>query len=201
MTTYWEGAGGSYPNTLSVNLGANANITSVVVKLNPASAWATRTQTIEVLGRNQNNASFSTIVPSAAYTFNPSTGNSVTIPVTATASELQLKFTANTGSSAGQVAEFQIFGTPAANPDLTITALSWNPAAPVETDTITLSAVVKNTGTAASAATNVNFYLGTTLAGTAQAGTLAAGASRQCIAEYRGEGCRDLCGERQGRRK
>ncbi|WP_241781677.1 discoidin domain-containing protein [Paenibacillus sp. DMB5] len=177
VTTYWEGAGGSYPNTLSVNLGANAYITSVVVKLNPASVWATRTQTIEVLGHNQNNTSFSTLVPAAAYTFNPATGNSVTIPVTATASELQLKFTANTGSSAGQVAEFQIFGTPAANPDLTITGVSWNPAAPVETDNITLSAVVKNTGTTASAATNVNFYLGAALAGTAQVGTLAAGAS------------------------
>lgn len=177
VTTYWEGAGGSYPNTLSVNLGANANITSVVVKLNPASVWATRTQTIEVLGHNQNNNSFSTLVPAAAYTFNPATGNSVTIPVTATASELQLKFTANTGSSAGQVAEFQIFGTPAANPDLIISGLSWNPPAPVETDNITLSTVVKNTGTAASAATNVNFYLGTALAGTAQVGTLAAGAS------------------------
>ncbi|AIQ52229.1 glycosyl hydrolase [Paenibacillus sp. FSL R7-0331] len=177
ISTYWEGAGGSYPNTLSVNLGADANITSVVVKLNPASAWATRTQTIEVLGHNQNNAAFSTLVPSAAYTFNPASGNSVTIPVTATASELQLKFTANTGSGAGQVAEFQIFGTPAANPDLTITALAWNPSAPVETDNITLHATVKNAGTAVSPATNVNFYLGTALAGTAQAGTLAAGAS------------------------
>lgn len=177
VTTYWEGAGGSYPNTLSVNLGSNANITSVVVKLNPASAWAARSQTIEVLGRNQNSTSFSTLVPAAVYPFDPATGNSVTIPVTATASELQLKFTANTGSSAGQVAELQIFGTPAANPDLTITALSWNPSAPVETDSITLSAVVKNTGTAAAAATNVNFYLGTALAGTAQVGTLAAGAS------------------------
>ncbi|WP_086074725.1 discoidin domain-containing protein [Paenibacillus camerounensis] len=177
VTTYWEGAGGSYPNTLSVNLGADANITSVVVKLNPASAWATRTQTIEVLGHNQTNAAFSTLVPSAAYTFNPASGNSVTIPVTAKASELQLKFTANTGSSAGQVAEFQIFGTPAANPDLTITSLVWNPSAPVETDNITLHATVKNAGTAVSPATNVNFYLGTALAGTAQVGTLAAGAS------------------------
>lgn len=177
VNTYWEGAGVSYPNTLTVNLGANANVTSVVVKLNPAAAWATRTQTIQVLGHNQSTGTFSSLVPGAVYTFNPATGNSVTIPVTATASELQLKFTANSGSSAGQVAEFQVIGTPAANPDLTVTAMSWSPSAPVETDAITLNATVKNIGSAASAATNVSFYLGTTLAGTAPVGVLAAGAS------------------------
>ena len=33
LTTYWESAG--FPGTLTVSLGANANISSVVVKLNP----------------------------------------------------------------------------------------------------------------------------------------------------------------------
>ncbi|OKP90244.1 glycosyl hydrolase [Paenibacillus sp. P3E] len=177
VATYWEGAGGSYPNTLSVNLGANASVTSVIVKLNPASAWSTRTQTIEVLGHNQAASTFTSLVQAAMYTFNPATGNSVTIPVTATVSELQLKITTNSGSSAGQVAELQIIGTPAANPDLTVTSMSWSPSAPVETDAITLTAAVKNAGSAASAATNVSFYLGTTLAGTAPVGSLAAGAS------------------------
>ncbi|WP_341347415.1 discoidin domain-containing protein [Paenibacillus sp. FSL H3-0469] len=177
VTTYWEGAGGDYPNTLTVNLGANANITSVVVKLNPAAAWSTRTQTIQVLGHNQSTGTFSSLVPAAVYTFNPASGNTVTIPVTATVSELQLKFTANSGSSAGQVAELQIIGTPGANPDLTVTGMSWSPSAPVETDSLTLNATVKNSGTASSAATNVSFYLGTVLAGYAPVDTLAAGAS------------------------
>ncbi|MFD1907406.1 CARDB domain-containing protein [Paenibacillus rhizoplanae] len=143
VTTYWEGAGGDYPNTLTVNLGANANITSVVVKLNPAAAWSTRTQTIQVLGHNQSTGTFTSLVPAAEYTFNPASGNAVTIPVTATVSELQLKFTANSGSSAGQVAELQIIGTPGANPDLTVTGMSWSPSAPVETDSLTLNATVK----------------------------------------------------------
>ncbi|WP_379141471.1 discoidin domain-containing protein [Paenibacillus sp. sgz500992] len=177
VTTYWEGGAASYPNTLTVNLGANASITSVVVKLNPAAAWATRTQTIEVLGHNQATSTFTSLVPATLYTFNPASGNSVTIPVTATASELQLKFTTNSGSNAGQVAEFQITGTPAANPDLTVTAMSWSPSAPVESDAITLTAAIKNAGTAASTATNVSFYLGTTKVGTTPVGALAAGAS------------------------
>ncbi|AWV33149.1 discoidin domain-containing protein [Paenibacillus odorifer] len=177
VTTYWEGAGGSYPNTLSVNLGSNADITSIVLKLNPSSAWSTRTQTIQVLGHNQNTTAFTSLVPATVYTFNPATGNTVTIPVTATASEVQLKITTNTGSTAGQIAEFQVMGAPAANPDLAITGLTWTPSAPVETNAITLNATVKNIGTLASTATNVNFYLGSTLVGTNPVGPLAAGAS------------------------
>ncbi len=101
------------------------------------------------------------------YTFNPSTGNSVTIPVSGSYQNIELSITSNTGAPGGQVAEFQIFGTPAPNPDLTPTAISWTPTSPIETDAITVSTTVKNIGTAASAASNVNFYLGTTKVGTA----------------------------------
>ncbi|MFJ2028561.1 discoidin domain-containing protein [Streptosporangium sp. NPDC087985] len=177
VTTYWEGNGGSYPNTLTVQLGSNASVSSVVLKLNPDSIWATRTQTIQVLGREQSSSSFTSLSSATVYTFNPASGNTVTIPVTATVADVQLKITTNSGAPAGQVAEFQVIGTPAPNPDLTITGMSVAPAAPVETDSVTLSATVKNIGTAASGATDVNFYLGTTKVGTASVGALAAGAS------------------------
>ncbi len=177
LTTYWEGAGGSYPNTLTVNLGANANVSSIVLKLNPDSAWATRSQTIQVLGHDQNSSNFVNLVASASYTFNPASGNTVTIPVSATASAVQLRITANSGSSGGQIAEFQVIGTPASNPDLTITGMSWTPASPVETNSIVLTSTVKNIGALASSATSVNFYLGSTKVGTAAVGALAAGAS------------------------
>jgi hypothetical protein len=175
--TYWEGNSNSYPNTLTVALGANAVASWIVLKLNPDAAWSTRTQTIEVLGREQSSSAFTRIVAPTVYTFNPASGNTVTIPVSATAADFRLQITANTGAGGGQVAEFQIIGTPAPNPDLVITGLTSAPAAPIETDAVTLSATVRNSGTAASAATNVNFYLGTTLAGTANVGGLAAGAS------------------------
>ncbi|MFJ1754032.1 discoidin domain-containing protein [Kitasatospora sp. NPDC088134] len=181
--TYWEAAGGSYPNTLAVQLGANATTSAVVVKLNPAAAWSTRTQTIEVDGREQSASGFSTLVPAQSYTFDPASGNTVTIPVSATVADVQLKFTANSGSAGGQAAEFQVIGVPAPNPDLTVTAVSSNPAAPVETDSPTLSAVVKNAGTNPSGATSVNFYLGATKVGTAAVGALAAGASTTVSAQ------------------
>lgn len=177
LTTYWEGAANAYPNTLTLSLGANANISSIVLKLNPDSAWGPRTQTLQVLGHDQNSTSFTNLVSSAQYSFSPASGNTVTVPVTATASDIQLKFTANSGSTGGQVAELQVIGTPAPNPDLTITGMSWTPASPVESDAVTLTSTVKNVGTVSSGATTVNFYLGTTKVGSAPVGALAAGAS------------------------
>ncbi|WP_049573121.1 discoidin domain-containing protein [Nonomuraea sp. SBT364] len=175
LATYYEGAG--YPNTLTVKLGANHDLTSVAVKLNPDGAWGPRTQAIQVLGREQSATGFTSLAAQATYGFSPATGNTVTIPVTGKVADVQLRFTANSGAPGGQVAEFQVFGTASANPDLTVTAPAASPAAPVETDTITLSAQVRNQGTAASAATSVTFYLGDTEVGSANVGALGAGAA------------------------
>ena len=176
VTTYFEGS--SYPSNLTVHLGANADLSSVVVKLNPATVWSARTQTIAVLGREQSATAFTTLVPAQSYSFDPnSNGNSVTIPVSGRVADVELSITSNSGAPGGQAAEFQVFGTPAPNPDLTVTSSSWTPSAPVETDSITTSAVVKNGGTAASVATDVNFYLGTNKVGSTTVGALAPGAS------------------------
>ncbi|MEU4397781.1 discoidin domain-containing protein [Micromonospora orduensis] len=175
VATYWEGNGN--PSTLTVQLGANASLSQIVLKLNPDSAWGTRTQNITVQGRDQGSPTFTTLVGAANYTFNPGSGNTVTIPVSGAAADVRLSIASNTGAPAGQVAEFQVFGTPAPNPDLTVTGMSFSPSAPVETSSITLSATVRNAGSAASGATNVNFYLGSTRVGTASVGGLAAGAS------------------------
>ncbi|PRX51736.1 CARDB protein, partial [Nonomuraea fuscirosea] len=91
--------------------------------------------------------------------------------------DVRLQFTANTGAPGGQVAELQISGTPAPNPDLTVSGLTSSPASPVETDAVTLSATVRNAGSAASAATSVAFYAGDDKVGTASVGALAAGAT------------------------
>ncbi|MDT0530114.1 discoidin domain-containing protein [Micromonospora sp. DSM 115977] len=175
VATYWEGNGN--PSTLTVQLGANASLSQVVLKLNPDSAWGARTQNITVLGRDQGSSTFTTLVGAANYGFSPASGNTVTIPVSGAAADVRLSIASNTGAPAGQVAEFQVIGTPAPNPDLTVTGMSFSPSAPVETSTVTLSATVRNAGSAASGATNVNFYLGTNRVGTAPVGGLAAGAS------------------------
>ncbi|WP_406065658.1 discoidin domain-containing protein [Streptomyces sp. NBC_01077] len=176
VSTYWEGAGGSYPNTLTVKLGSNADVDSLVLKLNPDTAWSTRNQTVEVLGREQSATGFGGLVAAKSYTFDPASGNTVTIPVSARVADVQLKFTANTGSAAGQLAEFQVIGVPAPNPDLEVTGLTTTPAAPVESDPITVTATVRNSGPAAAPASTVALRLGGTKVATAQVGALAAGA-------------------------
>ncbi|MFG2996506.1 discoidin domain-containing protein [Streptomyces sp. NPDC048340] len=175
--TYWEGAAGAYPSTLTVRLGANADVDRLVLKLNPDSSWGARTQNIEVLGREQSAPGVTGLVAAKDYAFNPASGNTVTIPLTARVADVQLRFTSNTGSSNGQIAEFQVIGVPAPNPDLEITALSASPAAPVESDSVTLSATVKNSGPAPAAATAVAFRLGGTKAVLAAVPALAAGAT------------------------
>ncbi|MFB7380015.1 discoidin domain-containing protein [Kitasatospora purpeofusca] len=183
VTTYWEGAGGSYPSVLTVALGANADTQSVVLKLDPAAAWSTRTQTVEVLGREQSATAFTSLVAPKSYTFDQPSGNTVTVPVSARVADVQLRITANSGAPAGQIAEFQVIGRPAPNPDLVVTGVTAAPAEPVESDPVTLSATVRNAGPAPAGPSAVTFYLGTTKAGTAQVGPLAAGASATVSAQ------------------
>jgi hypothetical protein len=173
--TYWESAG--FDGNLTVKLGSNADVSSVVVKLNPDPIWGPRTQTLEVLGREQSATSFTSLKALAQYAFNPSSGNTVTIPVTGRVADLRLRFTANTGAPGGQVAELLVMGTAAPNPDLTVSALSWTPASPTETDAITVRATVQNVGPVAAGATTVNVSLGGVAAGSAPVSGLAAGAS------------------------
>ncbi|THA99220.1 Secreted glycosyl hydrolase [Streptomyces sp. LRa12] len=178
-STYWEGAAGGYPNTLTLKLGANADVDSVVLKLNPDAGWSRRTQHIEVLGRAQDASGLTSLVAAKDYVFDPASGgNSVTIPVGERAADVQLKFTSNTGATAGQVAEFQVIGTPAPNPDLEVTGLTTSPGSPVESDEITVSATVRNSGAADAPAGKVAVRLGDTKVATADVPALEAGAQR-----------------------
>ncbi|MFD3412624.1 CARDB domain-containing protein [Streptomyces cyaneofuscatus] len=176
VNTYWESNG--HPSNLTVKLGADADLQSVVIKLNPDPIWGTRTQEFQVLGRTRSGTGFTSLKSRAGYVFNPATNqNTVTVPVSGRAADLQLQFFSNTGAPGAQVAEIQILGTPAPNPDLTVSALSWSPTAPSETDDITVQGTVRNIGTAASAATTVDVSLGGVVVGSAPVGPLAAGAS------------------------
>ncbi|MFI2376300.1 CARDB domain-containing protein [Streptomyces sp. NPDC018964] len=176
LGTYWESTG--HPATLTVDLGADADLSAVVVKLSPEPAWAKRTQGIEVLARERASDTFTSVKARADHTFDPGAGgNTVTIPVTGRYAEVRLRFTHNTSGYGAQVAELQVVGTAAPHPDLVVPDLSWTPASPTETDAVTVRATVRNAGTAASAATTVDVSLEGTVAGSAPVGALAAGAS------------------------
>jgi F5/8 type C domain/Pectate lyase superfamily protein/Abnormal spindle-like microcephaly-assoc'd, ASPM-SPD-2-Hydin len=110
-SSYWESSdGAAYPQTITVDLGSTQSIGSITLDLPPSSAWSTRTQTLSVLD-SADDSTFNQVVGSAGYTFNPSTGNTVTISLPSGTSTryVRLSFTANTGWSAAQLSEFEVF--------------------------------------------------------------------------------------------
>jgi parallel beta-helix repeat protein len=110
-STYWESTDNAFPQWLQVDLGATKSFSRIVLDLPPSTAWGTRTQTLSVLG-STDGSTFTTIAASAGYTFNPSTGNTVTITFPAANYRyVRLNFTANTGWPAGQVSEFQVWNS------------------------------------------------------------------------------------------
>ncbi|MFJ8145757.1 CARDB domain-containing protein [Streptomyces sp. NPDC096048] len=176
-STYWEAAG--HPADLTVKLGADADISAAVVKLDPDPVWAARTQSIQVLGREQGRSDFTSLRARADYSFSPGKDNTVTIPVAGRVSDVRLRFFSNTGAPGGQVAEFQVVGTAAPAPDLTVTGLDWSPADPSERDEVTVHATVRNAGTARSAATTAEVSVEGTAAGSAEVPALDPGESAE----------------------
>ncbi|GAB1641997.1 discoidin domain-containing protein [Krasilnikovia sp. MM14-A1259] len=189
VATYWEGS--AYPANLTVKLGADAVTKAVVVKLNPDPIWAARTQTFSVLGRAQGASAFTTLVNSATYRFDPASGNTVTVAVSATVADVRLSFTANTGAPSGQVAEFQVIGTPVPEPETSdlVGAATWSPANPAAGDPVTFAVALRNAGNIATTSgahdVTVTILNGSTTVRTltgSYTGTLAPGASAPPIA-------------------
>jgi hypothetical protein len=160
-STYWESLdGAAYPQTLAVNLGSSFSLGSIVLDLPPSTAWSTRTETLSVLG-SSNGSSYTTIVPSAGYTFNPASGNTVTInlPSGSNAQYVELSFTANTGWSAAQLAELQVFpgsGGGSSGPVVSVSPTSLTfPSQALNTTSSAQTVTVKNTGSAAAAISQI----------------------------------------------
>ncbi|WNI19434.1 discoidin domain-containing protein [Actinacidiphila sp. ITFR-21] len=109
--SYWESANNAFPQWIQVDLGSALGVKRLVLNLPPATAWATRSQTLSVQG-STDGGSFSQLLGSAAHTFDPASGNTatVTLPATVTTRYVRLTFTANTGWPAAQLSEFQVFG-------------------------------------------------------------------------------------------
>jgi hypothetical protein len=74
---YWESTKNAFPQTLTVDLAAAASTGKVVLKLPSATAWGARKQALSVLG-STNGSTFTTLVASGGYTFDPASANTVT---------------------------------------------------------------------------------------------------------------------------
>ncbi|GAA2022046.1 hypothetical protein GCM10009839_19110 [Catenulispora yoronensis] len=160
--TYWESANGAFPQWLQVDLGAAAGIGKVTLLLPPSSAWATRTQTLSVQ-TSTDGTNFSTIVGSATYTFtSPANTVSINLPTTS-ARYVRVNITANSGWSAGQISEFQVYpsGGPVTPPP-TSPVLNANPGSltfasqALNTTSASQAVTVTNAGTAAGTVSGVS---------------------------------------------
>ena len=175
--TYWESTG--FPSTLTVHLGSDADVTGVVVKLNPDAGlgcpYAEHPGPRPRADRHRFHRR-SRPGPTTAST-RRTNQNTVTIPVTGRVADVQLQFFSNTGAPGGQVAEFQVLGAWAPNPDLVVTAATWTPGRAQRGHRDHPVGHGQQPGTAAAAATKVDFKLGGTVVGSADVGALAAGAS------------------------
>ena len=139
--SYWESANNAFPQWMQVDLGTATALGRVVLKLPPS--WGARSQTVAISGSTDGSA-FSTLVAAAAYTFDPTSANAVTLAVpSGSARFVRATISANTGWPAGQLAEFEIYSNgsgggnqpPSAPGALTATAhtsssvsLSWTAA-------------------------------------------------------------------------
>ncbi|HEX9540902.1 MAG TPA: discoidin domain-containing protein, partial [Streptosporangiaceae bacterium] len=152
----------------------------VVIKLPPSTAWGARTQTLSVLG-STDGTTFSTIVPSAGYTFDPNTNNnSATITFASTSARfVRLNFTANTGWPAGQASELEVYpsGSSGSSATLSVTPSSLTFASQnVGTTSAAQAVTVHNTGNASASISSIS--ISGDFAQTNNCGTsLAAGAS------------------------
>lgn len=157
-SSYWESANGSWPQWAQVDLGSATSIGKVVLKLPPAAAWQARTETLSVQG-STDGANFATIVASTGYTFDPATGNTVTIPFgAATARYLRVTLTANTGWNAGQLSDLEVFpsggGSGSASLTASPTAVSFG-STTVGSTSAAQSVTVHNGGTVAASVSAV----------------------------------------------
>ncbi len=106
--TYWESTNNAFPQSLTVDLGAATSVDKVTLKLPPPSAWGLRTQTLTISG-STDGGSYTTLVGSRGYAFDPASGNTASVSFPATSQRyVRLTFTANTGWPAGQVSELEV---------------------------------------------------------------------------------------------
>lgn len=124
QATYWESNSNAFPQTLTVDLVNPHFVKQVILTLPNDSAWATRTQTIAVLG-SSDGSNFTNLAASAGYVFNPASANTVAINFAESRVRyVRLQITGNTGWPAAQISEYQVIGYPDPVPPATPSGLS-----------------------------------------------------------------------------
>lgn len=108
--TYWEGLAGSYPNMVTIDMGEPVEMTGARILLNPRQIWSARTQEVEVQV-SDDNENFATVIEQTTLSFDPLEDNSAYIEFEKSVQSQYIRFLffANTGATAGQAAEIEVY--------------------------------------------------------------------------------------------
>jgi hypothetical protein len=107
--SYWESANNAFPQWIQVDLGASTSVARVILGLPPG--WERRTQTLTVTG-STNGSSFTTLSGTGGRTFDPGSGNRVTLSFPAAATRyLRVGVTANTAWPAAQLSTLEAYAS------------------------------------------------------------------------------------------
>jgi hypothetical protein len=156
-STYWESANDTFPQWVQVDLGSAQAVGKAALKL-PAT-WGARSQTLSIQG-SSDGSTFSTLVGSAAYTFDPASGNTVNVTLPGSSVRyLRVAITANTGWPAAQLSDLEVFassggGTGSATLTASPTTLTF-PGTATGSTSAAQAVTVRNNGTAAASVSSV----------------------------------------------
>ncbi|GLY99356.1 lectin [Actinoplanes sp. NBRC 103695] len=105
--SYLESVNNAFPQWIQVDLGTAATVGRLVLKLPPS--WGARTQTLAITG-STNGTAFTTLSASTGRTFDPASGNTVTLTFTPAQTRfVRVSVTANTGWPAGQLSALEVY--------------------------------------------------------------------------------------------
>ena len=110
--TYWEGKPDAYPSEITVNLGAVMELGGAQVMLSPNQIWGARTQDVEISVSDDGEA-FTVAAAQTTLSFDPlENGNAAYMPFEAgtRGQYVRFSFYSNSGATAGQAAEVEIYG-------------------------------------------------------------------------------------------
>jgi len=105
--SYWESLDGTFPQSITIDLGTALSIDRVTLQL--PSGWGARTETVDAR-TSLDGIAFTQAAPSTDYTLDPATGNTATINFPPTTTRyIELTVTGNTGWDAAQLSEIGVW--------------------------------------------------------------------------------------------
>lgn len=108
--SYWEGRADDYPNEITFDMEESVMISGARILLNPRSNWGARTQDVEIQ-ISDDKENFTTVYPKTTLSFDPDSGNFAYIEFDTPVEAWYIRFVfyANTGATAGQAAEIELY--------------------------------------------------------------------------------------------